>query len=242
MTKEASHLICIFCNFMLSSGSQGGTPVHFESSDHSQTGADPGAEEPASLRDTLPNPPIPRPQPPDFTALPRAAAATIELLAEAAAIHFASRIRMAEALLEKAPNPGRYRDSIAGELAMRRAHLAEARSFETAARRRRVEPLGAEEQALLDLARERNPDATGSGLEALLRTVPTDPLAVAGIRLDAAAGAFRDYCGSAAMGDDAEAPFGRLEAALETAREAYRRLLSARTEQSAATLERRLAL
>ena len=133
----------------------------------------------------VPDPLTPKPQPPDLSPLPRAAAAVIELLAEAAAIHFAGRIRMAEALLEKAPNPGRYRDTLAGELAMRRAHLAEARTFETAARRRRVEPLSEEEHVLLDLAREQSPDASGSDMDALLRSVPADPLAVAGIRLDA---------------------------------------------------------
>jgi len=176
-----------------------------------------------------------------LTPLPRATAATIELLSEAAAIHFASRIRMAEALLEKAPNPGRYRDTLAGELAMRRAHLAEARGFETAARRRRVEPLSEEEHVLLDLAREHSPDASGSDMDALLRSVPADPLAVAGIRLDAAAGAFRDFCASAALGDEAEAPFARLESTLESARDTYRRLLAARAGQSAGTIERRLA-
>jgi hypothetical protein len=182
----------------------------------------------------------PKPQPPDLTALPRAAAATIELFAEAAAIHFAGRIRMTEALLEKAPNSGRYRDTLAGELAMNRSHLAAARTFESAARRRRVEPLSEEEHALLDLAREQSTDASGSDMEALLRSVPADPLAVAGIRLDSAAGAFRDFCASAALGDEAEAPFARLESSLESARETYRRLLAARTGQSVATIERRL--
>jgi hypothetical protein len=221
--------------------------VHLDSSD-------PGAQfqiRPSSDRaadDFAPSPesPVPspasfNPQPPDLTPLPRPVAASVELLAEAAGIHFASRIRIAEALLEKAPNPGRYRDTLAGELAMHRAHLAEAGRFETAARRRRVAPLSEEEQVLLDLARERSPASSGSDLEALLRSVPADPLAVAGIRLDSAAGAFRDYCGSADLGDEAEAPFARLEAALESARDTYRRLLTARAGQPAATIERRLA-
>lgn len=219
--------------------------MHLDSSDPgAQFQILPGGDRAAD--DSAPSPKSPVPSPasskaPDLTPLPRAAAATIELLAEAAANHFASRIRMAEALLEKAPNPGRYRDTLAGELAMRRAHLAEARTFETAARRRRVEPLSEEEHVLLDLAREQSPDASGSDMEALLRSVPADPLAVAGIRLDAAAGAFRDFCASAALGDEAEAPFARLESTLENARDAYRRLLAARTGHSAATIERRLA-
>lgn len=191
--------------------------------------------------DQVPRYPPPKPPPADLSALPRAAAATIELLAEAAAAHFAGQIRIAEALLEKAPYSGRYRDTLAGELAMRRAHLAEARSFESAARRRRVEPLSEEEHVLLDLAREQRPEAAGTDLDALLRSVPADPLAVAGIHLDAAAGAFRDYCASAVLGDEAEAPFARLESSLETARDTYRRLLAARAGQSAAVIERRLA-
>lgn len=219
--------------------------MHLDSSDrtdqfHPLRGADESPDEAASPRPS-PESVAPRPRAPDLTALPRAAAAAIELLAEAAAIHFASRIRMAEALLEKAPNGGRYRDTLAGELAMRRAQLAEARRIETAARRRRVAPLSEEEQALLDLARERNPHASGSELEALLRSPPADPLETAGDRLDAAAGAFRDYCSSGDLGDGAEAPFARLEAALESARDIYRRLLSARTGQDASVVERRLA-
>lgn len=222
--------------------------MHLDSSDPGeQFQILPGSDRTA--HDSVPSPKSPVPSPastnprsPDLSALPRAAAATVELLAEAAAAHFAGQIRMAEALLEKAPNPGRYRDTLAGELDMRRAHLAEARSFESAARRRRVEPLSEEEHVLLDLARERRPDAAGSDMDALLRSVPADPLAVAGIRLDAAAGAFRDYCGSAVLGDEAEAPFARLESALENARDTYRRLLAARTGQNAAIVERRLTV
>ena len=191
--------------------------MHLDSSDPGERfqilpGSDRVADDTSpNPKSPVPDPLTPKPQPPDLSPLPRAAAAAIELLAEAAAIHFAGRIRMAEALLEKAPNPGRYRDTLAGELAMRRAHLAEARTVETAARRRRVEPLSEEEHVLLDLAREQSPDASGSDMDALLRSVPADPLAVAGIRLDSAAGAFRDYCASAALGDEAEAPFARLE-------------------------------
>jgi len=206
-----------------------------------QPGSGPGADDSRPSAGHSSRSPIPRPPPADLTALPRAAAATVELLAEAAAIHFAGQIRMAEALLEKAPSPGRYRDTLAGELAMRRAHLADARLFETAARQRRVAPLGEEEQVLLELARERDLGAAGSDLEALFRSVPADPLEVAGIRLDSAAAAFRDHCASADPGNEAEARFGRLESALEEARSAYRRLLAARAGQCAGTIERRLA-
>jgi hypothetical protein len=183
----------------------------------------------------------PAPVAPDLTPLPRVTASTIEMLAEAAATHFAGQIRISEALLERA-RPGRYRDAVTGEIAMRRAHLAEARLIHAAARRRRTARLEPGERDLLDEARARNPHLAGSDMEALLRSVPADPLDVAGIRLDSADGAFRGFCASGPIGEEGEERFGRLQSALEAARAEYRRLLAARAGQDARILERRLAI
>lgn len=176
---------------------------------------------------------------PDLTGLARGTASIIEMIAGQAIEAIDRKIDERRSALAKAKPGSTYHRDLKGELDMWIQHQAEARRFQSAAKRIRMSRLTPAEQDRIAKLRDRNPGVRGSVIDLMVMEVPVEPLDLAGLRLDAANAEMNRLC-DARNPLPEEDEFGHAEDAQEKARTEYSRLLTERTGHEAEAILRRL--